>query len=228
MPRTIDDIKRTSFIEETTLAYEALLCHYPEHVSTCHTDFEIRYSTRYMADASENLMASHGRMIECALHEWLREEHRLGRLFEKERWKGFLDPIDYWWVEVYYQRLFVYEKYYFQVVLVHEHCEPKQNGHHPVYFELNLYGWIDSEQNTIQKYHEVDIEDDQMMPKTEWDRGRNQAWYEAYDIRQAEMKRRMRWHWKTFKNTKIKYQGQTLKRKKRIYLKIISDDEDQI
>jgi len=55
-----------------------------------------------------------------------------------------------------------------------------------------------------------------MMPTKRWEEGKNEAWYEAYDIRQAEIKRRTRRRWKTYKN------------RKRVYVEFLPEEENQM
>jgi hypothetical protein len=203
--------RREVFIEETEEAYHALLNCYPDRMPRGnHPEFDIRYFYHEMARYSEELMVTRGQEIENALHQWLQEEHRVGRLFEQERWRGFFEPIHYYEVEVCYQRLFMYDGYYFQVILAREIWSPPVNNIHPIYFELNLYGWINSERNTIQEYYEVDVDEDHMMPEIHWRHGKTRAHYKAYDAYQAELKRRKRWHWKTHKNRKRVYLDVTI------------------
>ena len=218
-------VRREEFIKELEETYQSLLYYYPDRMpGGHHSEFDIRYFYYKMAPYSEELMATREQEIGHALHQWLQEEHRVGRLFEQERWKGFFEPVDYWGIEVCYQRLFMYEGYYFQVILSRETWNPPVNGLHPIYFELNLYGWIDSERNTIQEYYEVDIGEDCMMPEERWSEGKNRAYYEAYDTYQAELKRRKRWHWKTHKKRRRIYQGFSFKNKKKVYLDVTIDE----
>ena len=199
-------VRRDKFIEEVELAHASLLYYYPDRVSKSHPEFDIRYTIHQMHTISEELMKTRGEEIEMALHLWLQEEYRMGRLFEQNRWRGFFEPVDYYDIEVYYNRLFVYDEYYFEVILQRETWNPAENGHHPVCFDLNLYGQINSERNTILEYDNEMIDTDHMMPDKRWARGRDRAWFEADDARAEaiEEKIRRRPRWQTHKKRRVR------------------------
>jgi hypothetical protein len=118
---------------ETEEAYRILLESYPSMIQG--HGFDIYYSTWEMSYHHEQLMKEKGHMIKHAVFLWIVEEHRSGRLLDRERWGGFPEAIHGNWIDVGYRHLFSYESYRFQLVIEPvEHC-----------FHLNLYDMCLSE-----------------------------------------------------------------------------------
>jgi hypothetical protein len=173
--------------------------------------FDMFYSSHRTEPYYEELMATRGKEFEQALILWLQEEHRLGRLFEQKRWKGFHAPDDYSDVEVRYQRLFVHDGYYFEVVIECREPRCEEHGLYPVDFRLNLYGWDNSDQRILLEHDGSDVEADQMMPAERWAQGKDREWYEADDAREEAIEKRIkkRPHWQSFKKKRTEVRPDT-------------------
>lgn len=130
----------------------------------------------YYVYASTDLEAQH--LVEDGfkdeIHEkllpWLHEERRSGRLFQQKDWKPFRDPYDIVDIFYGYRKLFVFDKYYFQLEVddwgIHQEDGSIKKT---VTFHLRVYGWKEKDTSYVQHYGHVLINEDTMrMPSHDW------------------------------------------------------------
>lgn len=114
--------------------------------------------------------------IEHVVIDWIKNEKKNNRLFDKTLWKPFRDQ--YYLSDMYYgyRYLFQYKNYYFQLAM-ETHCltdncrdciEDEDVYENTSHFKLEPFAFIDSESNTIQPYKNLEILEDNMMPEFQW------------------------------------------------------------
>lgn len=101
---------------------------------------------------------------------WIHEEHQSGRLFQQKDWKPFRDPYNVVFTYYGYRKLFVYNKYYLQLVVddwaipVDDHTMKRT-----VTFHLRVYGWKEKDSSCVHHYGCVMINENTLrMPSIDW------------------------------------------------------------
>lgn len=109
-----------------------------------------------------------GKDVHDAIVPWIHEEYRSGRLTNKELWKPFRVPWQHNNMYHGYRKLFMYDKYYFQLALFNDRDMIDGTFTHWVCFEAALYGWKEEGINTLQPLNSVSVLEDMMMPEENW------------------------------------------------------------
>ena len=131
--------------------------------------FDMRPSSAIMMGYYEEVNEQYGSDVHDAIIPWIHEEYRNGRLTCKEYWKIYRVPYQYNSIYYGYRKLFLFDKYYFQLTLANDKNMIDGIFTHYVCFEVALYGWKnDNVELTSQPYNTVSILDDMMIPIKDW------------------------------------------------------------
>jgi hypothetical protein len=131
-------------------------------------DFNLTPVTPLMMGYYENVNELYGKLIHDAIIPWIHEEYQSNRLITKELWKPFRVPWEHNIMYYGYRKLFIYDKYYFQLSLVNDSDEIDGILTRWVHFEVALYGWKVEGVDTLQPSNTVKILQDMMMPEENW------------------------------------------------------------
>jgi len=105
--------------------------------------------------------------IQPTLCDWLHQEQREGRLFERTNWKLMHDSHTFVDTHMQYNTLFRYNNYYFQLILEHscDDCTYCLTGAPRIHFELALFGWTVDGSDLLQPDHIYTVDANHMMVK---------------------------------------------------------------
>jgi hypothetical protein len=118
---------------------------------------------------TEDMTEKIGDDIEKMLIPWIKKEYKENRLFDKTLWKPFRDMSTFIYMHYGYRKLFLYDKYIFQLGIVEEfdivnNIRINERGE----FVLALYGWKKDNSNMLQPYKKNVIPEDNLMSELHW------------------------------------------------------------
>jgi hypothetical protein len=131
-------------------------------------DFDITPVSPIMMGYYEKVNEQYGKEIHTLIIPWIHEEYRSRRLTNSELWKPFRVPWDHNTMYYGYRKLFLFDKYYFQLTLVNDRDEINGILTKWVHFEAALYGWKNEGIDTLQPLNKVCVLADMMMPEENW------------------------------------------------------------
>jgi hypothetical protein len=133
-------------------------------------DFEIVHISGKLDDEVINLDDNYKTDIQKKLIQWIKHEFECGNLFEKTYWKPFRDWSCISLCVLGYKKMFQYKNYYLQLII--SSCSPVKykdiTDDNYAYFNLALYGWIESGKENLQPDNKVIIPPDNIMPDWYW------------------------------------------------------------
>ncbi len=125
-----------------------------------------------------NIRIQYGTDIQRELIQWIKEELKENRLFDKMLWKPFRDQHTFSDMYLGYRKLFWYKHYIFQLSILStcsldtcEYCDFSTNMYcfdNSKHFMLALYGWEKDGTIKLQPYEQVVIPKDNMMIEKHW------------------------------------------------------------
>ena len=159
-------VKRwNEFLEEGEKLYYHLCHHFDDLFTPDKTEiiyFDMSYATVDMMEYDEALFETRGKEIHDAILPWILEEHRSGRLLNKEWWTPVRDPWDFFDMYYGYRKLFLFETYYLQLGIIHGSYDgPNNTLEHRICLQTALY---------CMKDGDVTVTDDMLMPDKHWNR----------------------------------------------------------
>jgi len=156
-------------LEEGERLHTHLLQHYEEMMGERMEYFDIHYTSYATACEHDYINERYGDKIKEAIRPWIEEEHRSGRLFDRDNWKPFRDILNYMSMYYGYRHLFVYHgAVYFQLT-IRDQIVDQSDGTlgRFILFEVALYGWREEDKEDLAPSgHRV--VDGNRMPDREW------------------------------------------------------------
>jgi hypothetical protein len=157
-------------IKEGESLYQYMVEHFEEMFNGNEIKhFSIWYATWWMQSYYHNVQEKYRKEIQEELITWIRKEKEIGHLEESLFWKPFRDSDSFCDIYQGYKKLFLYQNYYFQLIIQSEcgECVYCEKGENQIHFELALYGWKD-DSDLVQPYNELIIGTDMLMPSKSW------------------------------------------------------------
>ena len=157
-------------IKEGESLYQYMMEHFEEMFDANEIKhFSIWYATWWMQSYYHYVQEKYRKEIQDELILWIRKEKEIGHLEESLFWKPFYDTSEFRFIYQGYKKLFLYQNYYFQLIIQSEcgECVSCEKGENQIHFELALYGWKDDSER-LQPYNDVIVGPDQMVPNTFW------------------------------------------------------------
>jgi len=130
--------------------------------------FDIHPASVTMMRYCDSICEQYVPKVHDAIIPWIREEYSSGRLTNKNLWKPFRIPYLYTSMYYGYRKLFMFDKYYFQLTLVSDGDTVDGTDTQWICFEVALYGWKDEGVDTLQPLNKVSVLEDMMMPEYDW------------------------------------------------------------
>jgi hypothetical protein len=132
--------------------------------------FDMWPATNIMHGYYEKINKEYGKSIHDTIVPWIHEEYKSGRLTNKEHWKPFRIPYQYTLMVYGYRKLFMFDKYYFQLILSNDRDMIDEVFTHYVCFQVALYGWKSDGSEALDRSTHVPVSDDMLMPEKDWKR----------------------------------------------------------
>lgn len=160
------------FLKEGEQIYEYLTCHFENMFESTGEikRFDMRYMSYLTSGYYEEVMEECGQQVHKEIIPWIHEEHPSGRLFHKENWKPFRDPLRFTTMYYGYRKLFCFHDFfYFQLAVAKmKHDRPEGGLETSFDFQVALYGWKERGIKNIQPDDQIILHDDRMMPERHW------------------------------------------------------------
>ena len=167
MPR-LTRCDSSALLEEGERLHAHLLTHFDEMIGDQMKHFDIHYTCQGTSCNYEYVSDRYGAHIKEAIRPWILEEHKSGRLFERDQWRPFRDQCDYYSMYYGYRTLFIFHDIlYFQLtirdILVDE---PDGTLGQYILFEAALYGWKEEGEEALKPRRKI-VSGDQLTDR-EW------------------------------------------------------------
>ena len=122
---------------------------------------------------AESIKKKYYYSIQKKLVFWLKEESTNNNLFQPMNWRPFREPVLINKMFYGYYKLFVYKKYYFQVIIddnldCNDKCEFCKSNDINTHFSLALYGWKEDDEYILHPENVLEIFSDNLLPKYYW------------------------------------------------------------
>ena len=168
------DITWERFEKEGDILYNYLITHFNDMFEPTGKikKFDMTYVTYLTSGYYEKINEEYGEEIHEQIIPWIYEEHRSGRLLNKENWKPFRDQLRFTSMYYGYRKLFCFRDFfYFQLAILEvRHDTPNGRLETSNDFNVALYGWKDKENEKIQPDEQIEIQENMMMSETHWKR----------------------------------------------------------
>ena len=160
------------FLEKTEILYEQMTKSFDIMLTwQVKKNFEIVDIRWRYSDEVDEINKNYKNDIYNELEIWIKREHEVGRLFQKELWKPFRELYNMSDCVAGYKKMFRYKHYYFQLIVDSYYfykCRDFGENNF-VFFNLALYGWKDEKFEKMQPENIAVIPDDDMMPQWYWE-----------------------------------------------------------
>ena len=128
-------------------------------------DISMGHTDSYTMGYFNKIFDDYGEEIEKRLVPWIYQEFESKRLLERSKWRPCRDSDHYTHIFMGYRKLFLYKQYYFQLTISPNAHNITSDG---IYFEIQLYGWKEENDDKLYPAKHVIIPLDDMMPDYDW------------------------------------------------------------
>lgn len=164
------------FVKEGEILFEYMQYHFTYMIDGEKIKhFDIQYTTWSTIDYYIHVREKYRNIIQSDLISWIVEEFKSKRLINNTNWKPFRDSYTVTDMYLGYNKLFLYNGYYFQLTITSdiwediEDCFYCSNNENLIHFELALYGWIE-DSDVVQPNRPSSVLLDCMIPLSDWNR----------------------------------------------------------
>lgn len=138
--------------------------------------FNIRDDKIYDLGRDE-IMDNYNQELEDTTLQWIREEQKAGRLFQKDLWRPVRDSYLLTSMYLGYRKIFQFKHYVFQLAFETdcekypcEDCDALEDDYYPEgHFTLSYMGWKEEGKEALQPKNRIVFLEDNFIPKWYWD-----------------------------------------------------------